>query len=48
MIRPETTAAEGLWIMNSEGITSVIVVEETGDLCGLLHIHDCVRAGVDQ
>jgi arabinose-5-phosphate isomerase len=48
MIRPETTAAEGLRIMNSEGITSVIVVEETGDLCGLLHIHDCLRAGVDQ
>jgi len=48
MIRPETTAAEGLRIMNAEGITSVIVVAENGDLCGLLHIHDCLRAGVDQ
>ena len=47
-IRNEATAASGLRIMNEEGITSIIVVEESGSLAGLLHIHDCLRAGVDQ
>jgi arabinose-5-phosphate isomerase len=47
-ITPEATAASGLQIMNQEGVTSIIVVEESGNLVGLLHIHDCLRAGVDQ
>lgn len=47
-IRPESTAASGLQVMNEKGVTSIIVVEETGSLAGLLHIHDCLRAGVDQ
>lgn len=44
----QATAESGLRIMNEEGITSIIVVEECGSLAGLLHIHDCLRAGVDQ
>jgi arabinose-5-phosphate isomerase len=47
-ITPEATAASGLRIMNKEGVTSIIVVEKSGSLAGLLHIHDCLRAGVDQ
>jgi arabinose-5-phosphate isomerase len=47
-IHPEKTAASGLRIMNEQGVTSIIVVDESGDLKGLLHIHDCLRAGVDQ
>lgn len=47
-IRPEENAASGLQIMHKHGVTSIIVVDSFGDLNGLLHIHDCLRAGVDQ
>ena len=47
-IDQDATAASGLDIMNAEGITSIIVVDGSGKLAGLLHIHDCLRAGVDQ
>lgn len=44
-ILPTTLAAEALGIMNSKSITSLFVVEE-GKPVGVLHIHDCLRAGV--
>src|SRR5579875_2717799 len=49
-IRPRALAAEALGLMNSRGIdnrgiTSLFVVEE-GRPIGILHIHDCLRAGV--
>jgi arabinose-5-phosphate isomerase len=47
-ITPEDTAVSGLRIMNREGTTSIVVVEDSGQMAGLLHIHDCLRAGVDQ
>lgn len=47
-IEPKATAASALQLMYREGITSIVVVEEGGRLAGLLHIHDCLRAGVDQ
>jgi arabinose-5-phosphate isomerase len=47
-IEPTSTAASALQLMHQEGVTSIIVVEEGGRLAGLLHIHDCLRAGVDQ
>lgn len=47
-ILPEQNATSALRLMNERGVTSIIVVEETGDLKGLLHIHDCLRAGIDQ
>lgn len=47
-IQLEQSASSALRLMNERGVTSIIVVEETGDLRGLLHIHDCLRAGVDQ
>lgn len=47
-IEPKATAASALQLMYQEGITSIVVVEEGGRLAGLLHIHDCLRAGVDQ
>jgi len=39
-------AAEALGIMNRAGITSLFVVDETGVPEGILHIHDCLRAGI--
>lgn len=38
--------SEALELMSSNGVTSLVVEDDTGKLTGLLHIHDCVRAGV--
>jgi arabinose-5-phosphate isomerase len=39
-------AAEALGIMNEHAITSLMVVDEERRPLGILHIHDCLRAGV--
>ncbi len=44
-IRPQALAAEALAIMNACAITVLFVVED-GRPVGLLHMHDCLRAGV--
>jgi arabinose-5-phosphate isomerase len=44
-IRPDALAAEGLGIMNDRNITSLFVVK-SGTPVGILHIHDCLRAGI--
>jgi arabinose-5-phosphate isomerase len=46
-ILSSSLAAEALLIMNRHKITSLFVTGENGDLVGLLHIHDCLRAGLD-
>jgi len=45
-IRPQALAAEALAVMNENAITSLFVVDEAGKPIGILHIHDCLRAGV--
>ena len=44
-IRPQALAAEALGLMNANNITSLFVVED-GQPRGILHVHDCLRAGV--
>ena len=46
-VAPEVLAAEALGLMNAERrpITSLFVVDD-GRPTGILHIHDCLRAGV--
>ena len=44
-IRPQALAAEALGVMNEKKITTLFVVED-GLPVGILHIHDCLRAGV--
>jgi arabinose-5-phosphate isomerase len=44
-IRPQALAAEALAIMNARAITVLFVVEDARPV-GLLHLHDCLRAGV--
>lgn len=44
-ITPQTLAAEALGIMNGKTITTLFVVEAAKPV-GILHIHDCLRAGV--
>ena len=44
-IRPNALAAEALGIMNERSITTLFVVENEKPV-GIIHIHDCLRAGV--
>ncbi|WP_417788642.1 KpsF/GutQ family sugar-phosphate isomerase [Terasakiella pusilla] len=39
-------AVEALAIMNSKSITSLFVVDEAETVIGIIHIHDCLRAGI--
>jgi len=45
-IRPNALASEALGLMNSRSITTLFVVEG-GKPLGIIHVHDCLRAGVD-
>jgi arabinose-5-phosphate isomerase len=45
-IRPHALAAEALGQMNAQAITSLFAVDEKRRPLGILHIHDCLRAGV--
>lgn len=45
-IRPQALAAEALGRMNEHAITSLFAVDEERRPLGILHIHDCLRAGV--
>jgi arabinose-5-phosphate isomerase len=44
-IRPQALAAEALAEMNECKITSLFVVDGERPV-GLVHVHDCLRAGV--
>lgn len=44
-IRPKALAVEALRVMNEKQITTLFVVE-AGRPLGVVHIHDCLRAGV--
>ena len=44
-IQKETFACDAIKIMNRYKITSLFVVEN-GFPCGIIHIHDCLRAGL--
>ena len=44
-IGPDALVSEALSIMNSHSITNLFVVGRNGPI-GIIHIHDCLRAGV--
>ena len=44
-IRPGALVIEALRIMNTKFITALFVVENSRPI-GIIHIHDCLRAGV--
>jgi arabinose-5-phosphate isomerase len=44
-IRTEALASEALRIMNERGITALFVTDGTHPV-GLIHVHDCLRAGL--
>jgi len=43
---PAMLAAEAVALMNARKITQLFVVGDSGHPLGVLHIHDCLRAGV--
>jgi arabinose-5-phosphate isomerase len=47
-VAPDALAAEALAVMNARKITCLFAVapENPGQVAGILHIHDCLRAGV--
>ena len=45
-IRADDLAATALAIMNERKITALIVVSDNDEPIGVVHIHDCLRAGV--
>lgn len=45
-IRPRALASEALGLMNARSITALFVLDDAGRPVGLIHIHDCLRAGV--
>jgi len=38
--------SEALGVMNRKKISVLFVVEDDEKICGVIHIHDCLRAGV--
>jgi arabinose-5-phosphate isomerase len=44
-IRPDALASEALGFMNARSITTLFVVDD-GRPVGIMHVHDCLRAGV--
>ncbi|MCY4229897.1 MAG: CBS domain-containing protein, partial [Alphaproteobacteria bacterium] len=44
-IRPRALVAEAVAVMNESQITALFVVED-GLPVGIIHVHDCLRAGI--
>jgi arabinose-5-phosphate isomerase len=44
--RPNALAAEALHVMNARSITSLFVVTDEKRPVGIIHMHDCLRAGI--
>ena len=45
-VHPEALAVEALAVMNAQKISVVIVVDSNKNIQGVLHVHDCLRAGL--
>lgn len=45
-VRADVLAEEALGLMNARKITCVFVTDDDGVIQGLLHVHDCLRAGL--
>ncbi len=45
-IKEEMLAIEAVAVMNKKAITSLFVLDDSAKIKGILHLHDCLRAGV--
>ncbi len=43
----EALASKAVGIMNKKSITSLVVVDDEGFMVGLIHMHDCLRVGIE-
>lgn len=46
-IHGQALASKAVGIMNEKSITSLMVVDDQGTLEGLVHMHDCLRIGIN-
>ena len=46
-IATDAPAARALGIMSGKKITSLLVLDEDGGVAGIVHMHDCLRAGLE-
>lgn len=46
-IDTEALASKAVGIMNKKSITSLVVVDNEGYMVGLIHMHDCLRVGIE-
>lgn len=46
-IDTEALASKAVGIMNRKSITSLVVVDEQNYMVGLIHMHDCLRIGIE-
>ena len=46
VVQPRMLAAQALSIMNEKKVTTLFVADEQRHPLGILHVHDCLRAGV--
>lgn len=46
-IKKSLLAVEALAIMNSKSITSLFVIDEKNHINGIVHIHDCLKSGIN-
>lgn len=46
VVAPSMLASQALGIMNEKKITKLFAVDDARKVVGILHIHDCLRAGV--
>lgn len=45
-VLPDARATEALALMNAKKITACLVCNEDKSLAGIIHVHDCLRAGI--
>ncbi|MBM3618317.1 MAG: CBS domain-containing protein, partial [Alphaproteobacteria bacterium] len=45
-INAHALAQEALGLMNEKSVTSLFVTDESAKPVGIIHIHDCLRAGI--
>ena len=45
-IEEDMLAVEAINLMNKKSITNLFVLNDSGKVKGILHLHDCLRAGV--
>ena len=46
VIKKTTLASSALRLMNENKISSIYVTNKQNSVLGVLHIHDCLRAGI--